>query len=348
MGDLVTPTERVLSFVADYDAAYHALPHALDLAAWQLAVPGLEAAHFAHLGTSDLGAALGKPCLHAAVEETVVAEEQRDGQVIVETTTPTRFYEYVLELTGDGWRIVRIDEFLDPAGVPVLSPDDEARLVAAADSPLELASGEDQPHLWFDNEGLAKAIEQGHPQPLTSPVEIRHLGTFAAASGTLLVGDLGYGASTLRALTRQVPSGEYAVDVAIAFERNAALRVILREGVHVGYREGALDDGGFVIGVDAGDVAVLDASALVGLTTRVMERAFDAFARDEDRPTSAFVSFARPHDGIVLDSGWGDGGYPVYWSVDADGEILALYIDFMLGWPPGVEPTEEELVYRGP
>jgi hypothetical protein len=32
----------------------------------------------------------------------------------------------------------------------------------------------------------------------------------------------------------------------------------------------------------------------------------------------------------VVDSGWGDGGYPVYWGIDASGKPAVLLVDFRL------------------
>lgn len=42
------------------------------------------------------------------------------------------------------------------------------------------------------------------------------------------------------------------------------------------------------------------------------------------------LSLARANDAVISDSGFGDGGYPVYWGVDGSDRLVVLVVEFML------------------
>ncbi|MEN0065973.1 MAG: DUF4241 domain-containing protein [Myxococcota bacterium] len=333
------PTERVKRFIEAYEAAYDGLPESLDLTVWARLVPALEEAHFVPGMSSGLDTQLGSPCLHSLDDETILGFSQHEDRVVVETSTSGPFFAYVLEPVEGDWRILRIDAFLDAEGTLFLDADAETRLLSSPEGGWVEAQEDDEPHRWFSGQGLAHVLEEGNPHPQSSEVTVCTLGSLHLSTGALVLGDFAYGASALRALQTSVPVGQWPVEVAIAFGRHAAVRIRFQEGEHARYCEGTLDDGGFVLGIDAG-LVMLDASALVGLTAREKAKAFDAYTSAEP-PCGHWVSFANAHDGVVVDSGWGEGGYPVYVSMNAEGELLSIYVDFMLGWPPGVEPRPD-------
>jgi hypothetical protein len=90
------------------------------------------------------------------------------------------------------------------------------------------------------------------------------------------------------------------------------------------------EDSGHIIGVDAGNAAIMDVSALLTLNGRDRERKFERYTYAVERPRSLMLSLVAANDTVVVDSGWGDGGYPVYWGVDASGKPAVLLVDFRL------------------
>ena len=144
------------------------------------------------------------------------------------------------------------------------------------------------------------------------------------------MGDLGYDPGVLSPVGQRVPVGRYPAEVAIAFERNAALRVRFSDREAVAWHPADMGDGGHGVGVDAGNVAVMDIAAILTLNARDKERAFESYARADRRPNSRMLTLVQPNDSAIADSGWGDGRYPAYWGVDADQRPVVLVVDFLL------------------
>lgn len=141
----------------------------------------------------------------------------------------------------------------------------------------------------------------------------------------LTVVDFGYEATMLEPLERRVTPGSYAVDVAIASDRCAAMRIILGPGEPVSWHPAVSPDGGHVAGVDAGNIAVLDLPTYAGASVRDKERAYDDFTLNPAQDSGLLLAFdGRPPIGAVSSSGWGDGAYPVYWGADAQGPACAV------------------------
>jgi hypothetical protein len=59
-------------------------------------------------------------------------------------------------------------------------------------------------------------------------------------------------------------------------------------------------------------------------------RTFDIYTQASQRPRSLMLSLVGTNDTVIADSGWGDGGYPVYWGVDENGKPVVLLVDFRL------------------
>jgi len=147
----------------------------------------------------------------------------------------------------------------------------------------------------------------------------------------LTVVDFGYDATMLEPLERRVTPGSYAVDVAIAYDRCAAMRISLGPGEPVSWHPAVSPDGGHVAGVDAGNLAVLDLPAYAAASVRDKERAYDDFTLNPAQDSGLLLAFdGRPPIGAVSSSGWGDGAYPVYWGVDAQGRPVQLVVDYLV------------------
>lgn len=82
------------------------------------------------------------------------------------------------------------------------------------------------------------------------------------------------------------------------------------------------------LGVDAGNLSVVDYPAYADTIPRVKEEIFAGYG--QRRPDRQLLDFGAGPVGVIADSGWGDGAYPAYWGVDADGAVMQLVIDFMV------------------
>ncbi len=129
------------------------------------------------------------------------------------------------------------------------------------------------------------------------------------------------------------------------------------------------EGGDYHVGVDSGAVSIFDAAAFVQLTYQEERRLADAMIEqttgrpftDEvidrklaeiphepgskavmremlsrlrhppEKPPMLRIRSQPPNppDWIELRSGHGDGSYPCYWGLDADGQIVSLIVDFL-------------------
>lgn len=154
--------------------------------------------------------------------------------------------------------------------------------------------------------------------------------------------------------TTAVPPGTYPVRAWVAVlhqdgqewqRRNAALQLVIREEPVVRW-EPALtpeDDPGtlgalefFGYPVDAGTGTLADVTALRALATWDYERVEDVFipAESPEVPVPGAISAVTVEgDGanvITVTSGWGDGAYPTFVGLTADGEVATFVTDFMV------------------
>jgi hypothetical protein len=155
----------------------------------------------------------------------------------------------------------------------------------------------------------------------------------------------------------EVPPGRYPVVVTIAdvsdaqdrsHEREAYLSLVLAEGTPATVHELDPDRQSMLafVGVDAGTVAFVDHDALeTGMpdSDTWYDELFDSpdpsswFSRMddpdhlEDGLANIPLPLAQHGENLVLShSGWGDGGYPVVATLDADGRMLAIHIDLLV------------------
>lgn len=325
----MTPTERVRAFLAAYTDA-HARAAELfrggrvDFARWRELAAEVAAAHFVAGAGAELGHSYGKPPMYDVAE--TVLDEEADGDLVrVVTTHRGQFHEFEVRTVDGEPRIAHVRTFQDPRGAPFVPPEERARIEDPGPHPLREVPDVDVAGDRLFQHGREVSREHGD-----TVVEVRDVGQLRVTSGVLVTGDLGYRVSSLEALAVRVPPGTYPVQVAVAFERNAALRVVLSDRPVVAWRAADTPQGGHVVGVDAANVAVLDADALLGTTCWDKERAFDRWVRDEDHPVTQMLSLSGPDDGVIAASGWGDGAYPVFWGLDADGAPAVLLVDFLV------------------
>lgn len=85
--------------------------------------------------------------------------------------------------------------------------------------------------------------------------------------------------------------------------------------------------------------ALAGAERLLTLDHRTWQRIEDTLL-DSDTGLLADPGTGSAPDGAFSRSGWGDGGYGVYWGLAEDGAPLHLVIDFGLIWAPAPAPEQ--------
>lgn len=330
------PEERVKAFIADFHRSHTELKKHPDdheqFDRWDVLVAALDKAHFVDHGGLELARSIDGSSPHTLAGEPIVSTQRAGDRVLVETCVDealATYYEYELrEASAGDWRIVRLREFLDEADAPFVDQDEHDQFENPTIRPLNELSHEEAD---FDGTELFTAGRAVKLEKDKDSIEVRVVGTLSVTTGVLVVGDLAYGTSTLSAVGQRVPPGNYQAEVAVAFRRNAALRVRFSDQTVVKWHPADMgEDGGHVIGVDAGNAAIMDVSAIAKLNARDKERKFERYTYAAERPRSLMLSLAAANDTVVVDSGWGDGRYPVYWGVDAHGKPAVLLVDFRL------------------
>lgn len=330
-----TPEARVRAFLADYARIHRAsakIIAASDFDRWSEAIAPLDAAHFVPGARSGLDDSMSSQPEHDPDREKITASIPQGDGVLIQTEDPdaliTRYYEYVLKRLGEDWRIVQVRGYVRSPEAPFVEPNERAGFLQPTAHPYrELPPGEAR----LDGAALFAAGRRVQVDRHSGSIEVRRIGTLHVTSGVLVVGDLGYDAAMLGVLGRRVPPGRHPVDVSTAFGRVAAMRVTISDAPVVRWHPADMgEQGGHVVGVDAGNVAIADASALLAITARHKDRQFEQFSERSGIAGAMLLRLANPDDCAIATSGWGDGGYPVYWGVDAAGNPAVLLVDMMV------------------
>ncbi|MFD7153582.1 DUF4241 domain-containing protein [Kribbella sp. NPDC059898] len=297
--------------------------------------------------TGAEGVLSGEPA-HDPVSESVTEVVEQGERATVRTVMDgeglPRYFEYRLERREGEWRIGQILSFLDPPGTPLVDAAEAERLLAAPrfDVPL----GEIAADLELDIPSLFEAGRVVAPFDTPEALVVHQLGDITCASGVLTVRDFGYLDFDLEPLARRIPPGTYPVEVATVAGTNIALRLRLSDLAAVTWHPAARTNGSHIVGVDYGNVAFLDLANLVRCDAQYAD---ELFLRQSEaaNPGTTFSLLGEVIDGAMVTSGYGDGGYPCYWAVAADGSLAALVVDFLVltedrqvtvtaPWRPGV------------
>ncbi|VEG25436.1 DUF4241 domain-containing protein [Actinomyces howellii] len=362
------PRARVEAFLVDYAAAHaEVLPLMGDREAdlfgsWRARLTALERAHFADpavdapVGGFSSRAEFDPAMVVSRVEVYGTAARLRleDGR---RASGPAVYEVELVEVEGD-WRIAQITGFYDEPGSPITSAAalrsllEEARLTKALsdldedDNPdldAVFATGRARVALTAadlppdddredSEEALRAELARARAEAEVVDTELVELGTFSHG-GVLAVGDPGYhdGLMQVCALTVEPGSATGQAVVVRSEERVAAVRAVLDNTRPVRWQRALLAPGaGFVIGVDSGTGAVVDAVSYLSMSHRDWSRAMRAWVSTD----AALLDPGTGPVGVVTRSGWGDGGYGVYWGLDGQGRPVQLVIDYGLLWEP--------------
>lgn len=206
---------------------------------------------------------------------------------------------------------------------------------ATLDAPLDPPD----PCIEFDVEALFTHDRDVRLGDEFSRIKVQRLGRLYT-SGTLAVWDLGWGTRDLSVLPRRIREGGFPVEVAQAFERNVALRLLVSDRPVVLWHPAGS------VGVDSGTTALVDVEALGRAYAAEVEEAWSRASHPQggDRPIAVPLMLEETTVGFLVESGWGDGGYPIYWGVDIDGGIAALLVDYDVLSEPTVVVVQVPLV----
>lgn len=170
-------------------------------------------------------------------------------------------------------------------------------------------------------------------------VELVSGGALALPSGRLIVADPDPWLAETAQFVDVVPPGTYPVRLSVVrfaddpdHARVAAAAVVVSDGPTVSWgnawRSGEdgllLGDGEyFGVGVDGGRVALVDASVAAVHADTVEDHYDDmtGFAHEVVKPGANLIS---------VESGWGDGSYPVWVGRDAGGRVTCFVVDFLV------------------
>jgi Protein of unknown function (DUF4241) len=346
----MTPRERVDAFLADFERAHTTMVEGQpddvdfdrwadmveedtddgDLDRWSKLVGPLNARHFVGEAGLELSNSFSSTLEHGREVEAVTSERIDGDHAVIETETSDgvkQYYEYELTCVGADWRIRRLATYFEPPDAAFIAPEERASwLEPAPAGELRAVAGNvsvNGDRLFEDGREVALGEDR-------VALKVRDVGELVLTSGVLVVGDLGYGTHSLQPLVARVPPGSYPVQAAVAGRVNCALRVCLSDAEVDSWRCADGPGGGHVMGVDAGNLAVIDASSVVGVLARTKERAFDAWARGPSGPKADLLSLCSEHDAVIAESGSGDGAYPVYWGLSEDGRPAVLLLDFLV------------------
>ena len=319
----VEARERVTAFIADFHEAWSTAGRpGSTFEEWDAELAALAAAYF--VGGSTLGdeGALSSNPSHDPDDEVVT------GIVVTGDTASVRtallnsqseyYYDYRLRRVAGAWRIERLLMTLDPPTAPVMDPAKHGALLAevSAETVVRDQSG-----------GSGKDLAALFAPPFT----VAELGSIRS-SGVMTVHDFGWVHAELAPFEQRVPPGTYPVSVSRRADgTNMALRLQLADLPASRWIEA--DRVGFdnTIIVDAGNVALLDFTTMPPCRNEWIEELYQDRIAGDQRPSGTVFSVAGDvDDAAFVTSGYGDGGYPAYWGVAADGTITDLVVDFLV------------------
>jgi hypothetical protein len=319
--DSAAARERVEAFIEDYYRAWERAGHlGSTFDAWNAELARLASTHMVDDDAFPLGeGALASPASHDPEHEKVFSVSVAGDGALVRSRMSHNagiFYSYRLTRVGVQWRIERTVMTFDPPTAPVMDAQAHAAMLDRVP------------------EGTAL---QGHPTRTRRDLEDLFAPPFTVeelppitTSGVMAVHDFGWVAYDLAPLAQRVPPGTYPVVVSHRADgTNVALRVTFADEQATKWVDAERVGSNNVVSVDAGNVVVLDFATMPTCRNDWMDELYQdhVMATDGD----VFSIAGGPDDAVMVQAGYGDGGYPVYWGVADDGTITDLVVDFLVG-----------------
>ncbi len=287
--------------------------------------------------------------------------------------------EVTLVRVGEDWLIDTIDDYYTDPGDPLMPDSQRSQLFSKArgmpswrdldlvgededesDNPdpgslfaagwarepvdvYELAREADE----TEGEAWQQVLAEARHNAEVVPTTVVDVGQFRH-EGVLAVGDAGGRAGAMLVCSAQAdPSLAVAQVVLATFTRTrggkvekdtrvAAVRAVLAEADPLRWKRAVLvPGGGHVVGVDSGSAAIVDAAAYLGMTNRQWTSAW----RGSLSRRATLLGGESSPIGVITTSGWGDGGYGVYWGLDAHDQPVQLVVDYGVLREPALPPA---------
>jgi hypothetical protein len=328
---------------------------------WEGAMEALKQNHFgphAHM-LRNSGSSISASDGHDPEREAIVAEHQTGDTAVISTETGLfwgpKYREYQVTRENGIWYLRAIFGYLENETEPAFTTEEREALLKQVAPDAQLPEPErgvtpNCDRLFEDG----RKVELYHEE---FTLRVHSGGKLSVPSGVLGVRDFGYSPEDMRPLTLRIPSGDYDMEYAEARSTVVAARLLLDSTTPaVSYQPApAVGEDSHYAGVDKGNVALFDAGTFMHLTKRGHEEhynkdfAADRWRADKDHTEPTFIHLGNPPSEkvtcIVVSSGHGDGSYPCYWGLGAQGKPVSLVVDFLvlaefltdrckLPWPP--------------
>jgi hypothetical protein len=339
---------RVEGFIRDY-AAWNAKFRQSDFFAamdWEAAKKDFDTAvalqHCVFGPDDHLDWSIGFPPQHSPESEFILEMHENPDTAVVETESRqggSRFFEYTLQRFGTQWRIASIKTFFARGGERVTDVDFKviAESLPKPKFAKELPAGLDR---LFD--GPARLQTRFG----LVNTRIRSIGNIEAPSGFFTCDDPGQWKDGAAVFDLAIPPGKHEIELVIDDKLRVvgAARIVFahhtkesvfayatrRRAPHP--RDFRDYETSYIVGVDSGMIGLADARAIIALRARERERLYDRMVDAITRKRAsgaAFVRVTKSIKAVVINSGCGDGGYPVFWELTKSGNPISLVFDFM-------------------
>ncbi len=332
-----SPEARVTAFIAhwhrEWTRARAEMGQNVDFERWGAQIASVDRAHYLPGHRCGSHTSYSSVPDHDARQEQIIDCTIDGDSACVHTRLHStayplvRYHGFDLKRDAEGnWLIEQMHSALSPPTESLLRPTelDALRAMSRADAPLTAAPDD----LLLKEATLFQGSRALATEAITGEVTQARIGTLAISSGVLGIKDLGYDFHGFKPLHRRAPIGRFPVEAVNVGRHVAGIRVLFREDAPASqWRAASTEDGRSIHSSDAANLAIFDLDALVDLSEMDKERAFSGW---NSRMETRLLSLRAANDCVIASSGYGDGSYPAQWGLDDSGEVVSLYIDFLV------------------
>lgn len=312
-----------------------------DLSKAQKAFKPISSRHFTpdNETAHGLGMSLGWPPEHLPENEEITGiTKLSDLEVLVDTSSKQgikQYFEYRIRKVGGKWLIHHVTTLSSGKQDKVKDLDLKTlarrryKPVLVSDIPAGLAS-------LFVGPTRLRTIRG------VTATKVMHVGTISAPSGFITGDDPGNWQRGAEVFEMPIPAGHHEIELVTDRKLGivGAARIVFHQHKTKSSFARATRKApntistaqSHVIGIDGGILGVADAGAILSLSPRERERLYQRLASASGQRGACGAVSVPLDDSTVawaIRSGCGDGGYPAFWQLDANGKPQSLIFDFM-------------------